>query len=189
MVNKLPRQRHIQGYIRAALEKGHLNEEEHSQIAEWLPLHPDYQPHWELCYHGHPNQQGGYGMCVYGDGRCWLTSYTKLKSSVDAYKRACVDTACRNAVRPSRDRFLADHTLGLVADHANRGGFKAIVDAFITHHGDPSVTYSRARKSYFFAPDIETMFREFHDSLVEWQAVTPEKHRKITAERKRKAIT
>ena len=62
MVDKLPTQKYVQAYIKAALEKGCLTETEHSQITEWLPLHPDYQPHWVLCRHGKRNQQGGYGM-------------------------------------------------------------------------------------------------------------------------------
>ena len=184
MADKLPTQKHMRGYIRAALKKGCLTEAEHAQIAEWLPLHPDYQPHWVLCEHGKCNQQGGYGMCVYGDGQHWLTSYYALNSSPEAYERRCLETACRNAIRPSRDKFLADHP-GCEADHANQGGFKAILEAFISKHGTPTVAYSTERKEWSLSPDKATMFRKFHDAMVKWQELSPEEHRRVTKERQR----
>ena len=182
MVEKLPTKKYMTDYIRAALKKGCLTDAEHSQIAEWLPLHPDYRPHWVLCRHGKRNQQGGYGMCVYGDGKHWLTSYLALNIDHKAYERRCLETACRNALRPSRDKFLASHP-GCVADHANPGGFKAILDAFIAENGMPSVEYSKERNEWSLSPDHAAMFRRFHDARVQWQALSPEEHRKVTKER------
>ena len=42
MAGKPPTQNHMREYIRTALKKGCLTDEEHSQIAQWLPLHPGY---------------------------------------------------------------------------------------------------------------------------------------------------
>ena len=84
-------------------------------------------------------------MCVYGDGQHWLTSYYALNSSQEAYERRCLETACRNAIRSSRDEFLANHP-GLEADHANPGGFKAILQAFISKHGTPGRILNGAQR-------------------------------------------
>ena len=185
MADKLPSRTHMRDYIRAALEKGCLTEAEHAQISEWLPAHPDYEPHWELCRHGKRNQQGTYGMCVYGEGQHWLTSYYAIKSNPEAYARRCLESACRNAIRPSRDAFLADHP-GLLADHANPGGFKSILEEFISEHGTPTVEYSTERKEWSLRPDEATKFRKFHDARVEWQALSPEAHKRVTQERRRR---
>ena len=56
MTDGTPTLKYVRDYCRTALAKGHLTEEEHAQIDEWLSLHPDYEPHWELCYHGKSNQ-------------------------------------------------------------------------------------------------------------------------------------
>lgn len=148
MAGKPPTQNHMREYIRTALKKDCLTDEEHSQIAQWLPLHPGYQPHWVLGKHGKRNQQGGYGVCVYGDGQHWLTSCYALNSSQEAYQCRCLETACRNAIRSSRDEFLANHP-GLEADHANPGGFKAILQAFISKHGTPGRILNGAQRMVF----------------------------------------
>ena len=182
MTDKIPTQKHIRDYTRAALEKGYLTDEEHTQISEWLPLHPDYESHWILCRHGKPNPQGTYGLCVFGDGQHWLTSYYQLKSSREAYDLRCLETACRNAIRPSRDRFLAGNPLGLIADHANPGGFKAILDEFMIEHGKPPTEYMPDYGHVLNHADA-TKFREFHDARVVWLLLSPEEHRRLTRER------
>ena len=176
-------QKHIRDYCRSALAKGYLADEEHAQVSAWLPLHPDYEPHWKLCQHGQPNQQGGYGLCVFGDDKHWLTSYHNLKAGQESVERKRLMTACRQAVRPSRDAFLAAHPLGCVADHANPGGFEAIVEAFVADHGAPTVEYLDG--DWRLDPARELLFREYHDARVEWQSLSPEDHRRATRDRHR----
>ena len=119
---------------------------------------------------------------MYGDGNHWLTSYLKIKVSQEMNEHRCLVNACRNAIRPSRDQFLANHP-GCVADHANPGGFKAILDAFITDNGMPSVEYSQERDEWSLSLDHAAMFRTFHDAQVEWKALSPAEHRKVTTQR------
>ena len=73
-----------------------------------LPLHAEYEPHWILCTHTVPNQQRANGMCVFGDGDHWNTSYLKFNQPSGSNLRGRVMVACRNAIVPSRDNFLAD---------------------------------------------------------------------------------
>ena len=87
MTDGTPTLKYIRDYCRTALAKGHLTEEEHAQIDEWLSLHPDYEPHWELCCHGKPNQQGTYGLCVFGEGVPWLISYYNIKAEPETVAR------------------------------------------------------------------------------------------------------
>ena len=185
MNEKVPTKKHIRDYCRNALTKGWLTEEEHDDINEWLPFHPDYQPHWNLCRHGAPNQQGGYGLCVFGDGKHWLTSYYNLGASAEAATRQRLNTACRQAVRSSRDQVLAGCPDGWEADHANPGGFKAIVAAFVSECGMPCVEYCEERGGWSLRPAQAALFREYHDARVKWQVLSPEEHRRITTERGR----
>ena len=184
MRNNTPTQQQIQDYCRNAYEKGFLTEEEHARISEWLPLHAEWEPHWQLCWHGKANQQGGYGMCVFGDERHWPTSYYKLKSSPEAIQRRNLYAALRNAIRLDRDQHLADYPDGLEADHANPGGFKAIVDSFLSKHGTPQVEYNPERGDFVLDKDTESKFRQHHAQRVVWQALPPDEHKRITDERK-----
>ena len=185
MRNNSPTQQQIRDYCREAYKTGCLTNETHAQISEWLPLHPDWEPHWQLCLHGLPNQQGQYGMCVFGDGQHWATSYYKLKSTPKAAQRRNLYAALRNAIRPDRDQFLADKPDGFQADHANPGGFKAIVDAFLSKHGMPQIEYNPERAEYALDQNTEAKFRQHHNKMVVWQALSPEEHKRITGERKR----
>ena len=185
MRNNTPTQKEIRDYCREAYKDGCLTEQEYAQISEWLPFHPDWEPHWQLCWHGKPNQQGGYGMCVFGDGQHWPTSYYKLKSSPEAARRRNLYAAFRNAIRPDRDQFLAKYPDGYQADHANTGGFKAIVDAFLSEHAEVHAEYDAERGEYMLNQDIENEFRQHHNEMVCWKALTPAEHQRITNERRK----
>ena len=184
--NKIPTKKYMGDYCRSAFVKGYLTDEEHAKIDEWLPLHPEYEPHWILCTHTVPNQQRANGMCVFGDRDHWNTSYLKFNQPSGSNLRGRVMVACRNAIVPSRDNFLADYPSGYVGDHANPGGFVAIVDSFCAEYGMPSPKPWKNGGGHYLEPDAVTKFREYHDTRVEWEAFTPEEHRKVTKSRKQR---
>ena len=177
-------QNHIKEYCKTALAKGYLSMEEHVQISEWLPSHLLYEAHWELCYHVRTDRAGRRGLCVFGDGKHWPASYLKFKVNPEAVKRQNLMQACRRAIEPSRNAFMADYPEGWEADHANPGGFKAIMDGFVSDYGMPNVEYSLECCGWCLDPETAAAFREYHDERVEWRALTPEEHRQITQERK-----
>ena len=121
-------------------------------------------------------------MCVFGDGVHWLTSYYNCKAKSETVTRNRLEAVCRRAIRPSRDTFLVDHPDGWEADHANPGGFKAILAAFVSSWGTPVVEYSQELDGWSLDPETAATFREYHDEQVEWQALSPEEHRRVTAE-------
>ena len=123
-------------------------------------------------------------MCVFGDGKHWNNSYLKFNQPSDSNLRGRVMAACRNAIRPSKDKFIAACPPGLEADHANPGGFVAIVDGFCAEYGMPMPKPWKNGGGHYLDPGTEAKFREYHDAKAVWWALTPAEHKKVTKSRK-----
>ncbi len=175
----------MRNYCRTALEKGYLNEDEHAQIADWLPLHPDYKPSWRLCFCADVGNNGRPCLRVWGDGQYWATSYYKLGVGKETATHKTRIDSYRAAIRPSRDAFKAGQIPGYDADHANPGGFDRILREYAETYGLQDPAYDQAKREYLLPLEEAERFRDFHDQRVEWQAIPPEEHQTLTRKRNR----
>ncbi len=175
-----PSKKYRADYCRNAVEKGYLTDDEHQQILTWLMYNPGWKDAPVLHKHTFfPNQQGKHGLCGLVDGICTNISYTKWYNDEEAYLRNQRSDAFRNAIRPSREKFLEEgrYPSNYEAHHANDGGFKAITDAFEADHRVPTPTPTEGGGGWDFDIDTAAKFREYHDGQVVWQALPPNEHK------------